>query len=578
MFLGVLGRALLEVVGVASILPFFSVVGNPDLVYTNSTLNWLYVSLGFRSVNRFLLFLGFVVLVVLVGSNAFAAAVDWGLQRFSWMRNHSLSRRLLGAYLAKPYVFFLGQNSATLERNVLAETQHVVQGMIIPALQLLASIAVVACLLGFLIAIDPVLAGLAILAVGGAYGAIYLVVRRKLRQLGQVRVEANRERFKIVGEAFGAIKLLKLVGRERQVLNAYSPASYRFSSAVATSEIISRVPRYALEVVAFGGLLVVVLYLLATRQDLGSILPLMGVYGFAGYRLLPAVQNVFAGVTQLRFSQAALEAIHSDLAATAAEPHPISLVGEPIRIREKVELRNVTFRYPGEREPVIHDVSLTVHAGASIALVGRTGAGKTTVADLILGLLRPDEGGLYVDDQEITDELLPRWQRNLGYVPQEIYLTDDTVAANIAFGVAKEEIDMAAVERAARIANIHEFIVSELPAGYDTMVGERGVRLSGGERQRIGIARALYHDPQVLVLDEATSALDGATETAVFQAIANVARAKTLIIVAHRLATVKECDVVYLVEGGRIVEQGTYTELMERSARFREMAKVGGST
>ncbi len=577
-FLGVLGRALLEVVGVASVMPFLSVVGNPEMVQENAVLNWLFTTLGFASVNRFLLFLGFIVLIVLVSANAFAILAEWALYRFSWMRNHSLSRRLLAGYLAKPYVFFLGQSSATLGRNILAETQHLVRGMIIPGMQFLASAAVVICILAFLFVVDPVLAALAILAMGGAYGTIYLLVRQRLRRLGEARVEANNQRFKVSGEAFGAVKLLKLTGRERQAVDTFTRASYRFSSAMASREVISHVPRYALDAVAFGGLLVVVLYLLATRGDLGQVLPLMGVFAMAGYRLLPALQRVFRGVTQIRFHQAALNALYEDLRAVSGDVPQSTHTVEPLPLTEVLQLREVSFRYPSAEFPVVQNLTMTVEVGTSIALVGKTGAGKTTIADLFLGLLRPDAGALYVDGQEITDELLPRWQRTLGYVPQEIYLTDDTVAANIAFAVPKKEVDMQAVERAARIANIHAFIDNELPHGYDTHVGERGVRLSGGERQRIGIARALYHDPQVLVLDEATSALDGATETAVFQAIDNVAKEKTLIIIAHRLTTVRGCHAVYLLDRGQIIAQGTYDELVAESPEFREMAKSAALT
>lgn len=571
-FLGVLGRALLEVLGVASILPFLSVIGDPDLIHQNGFLNWLFMTLGFRSINRFLLFLGALVLVVLVSTNLLAALVDWALYRFTWMRNHSLSRRLFSAYLARPYTFFLAQNSATLQRNVLTEVRHVIDGVIVPGLNVLAGIAVIVLVLAFLLRVNPVLGATAFAVVGVAYGSIFLFVRQRLRRLGQIRAEADRQRFKISDEAFSLIKFLKLAGRMRYFLDQYAKASYKFSSAMAAQMVMNYVPRYALDAVAFGGFLLVVLYLLATRQDLGQVLPLAGVLGVAGYRLLPAFQRVFSGITQVRFFQAALDVIYSDLQTSSQlPPSPESI--EPLPLREKIELRNVSFAYPGSDQPVLANISLVIPAGASVAFVGKTGAGKTTLVDVILGLIRPDEGGVYVDGQEITDDLLPHWQRNLGYVPQDIYLLDDTVAANIAFGVPKEKIDMDVVIRAARIARIHDFVMT-LPQGYNTLVGERGVRLSGGERQRIGIARALYHNPQVLVLDEATSALDIATQYEVFQAITTRSPKATTVVVAHRLEVAKFCDLVYLIDQGRVVNSGKYQDLLAHSQAFKTLTEA----
>jgi len=292
---------------------------------------------------------------------------------------------------------------------------------------------------------------------------------------------------------------------------------------------------------------------------------------------MPAMQHIFKGMSQMRFHAAVLDTLYEALqksgeAAGSRVPQDV----EPLPFTDRLDLEGITFRYPGSAEAVISDLSLTIQAGSAVAFVGTTGAGKTTIGDIILGLLPPSEGSMRVDGVDITDRNIHRWQRNLGYVPQDIYLQDNTVASNIAFATAEKQIDMEAVERAARIANIHEFIVNELPKGNKTVVGERGVRLSGGERQRVGIARALYHNPAVLVLDEATSALDGATERAVFAAIENVARVKTLIIIAHRLSTVRNCAAVYVIDYGRIVASGTYDELMESSARFQEMARGRG--
>ncbi len=574
-FAGVLADAFLETAGVVSVLPFLTVVANPNAIQDNDLLHWLFSTLGFTSVNWFLVFLGFLALGTLVLSNAMRALVTWGILRFSWMRNHSLSRRLLGNYLHRPYTFFLNENTATLGRNILMETTQVIQGVLLSSLEMVARTMVLLFLVALLLMVNPVLALVVAVVIGAIYGTIYILLRRKLARIGSERLEANARRFKVASEAFGGIKAVKLMGSEEIFVRRYSVPSYQFSSHMATAAVLASIPRYALETVAFGGIILIVLYLLATGSDLAQVLPLAGLFAFAGYRMMPSIQQIFQGATQLRFNLAILDTLHDALqAGEATNVHHDFGDNQPLPFKDKLELRGISFRYPRSTEPVIHDLSLTIKAGSSIAFAGKTGSGKTTISDIILGLLPPTEGSLRVDGVEIGTENLHRWQRNLGYVPQDIYLQDDTVASNIAFGIAEGQVVMEAVERAAKIANIHDFIVGELPDGYNTLVGERGVRLSGGERQRVGLARALYHDPAVLVLDEATSALDGATEKAVFTAIDNIARVKTLVIIAHRLTTVRKCDVVYVIEDGRIIASGTYDQLIESNTKFQEMARA----
>jgi len=403
-----------------------------------------------------------------------------------------------------------------------------------------------------------------------------LIVRRKLLRLGNEQVESNKERFKIANEAFGDPKTVKIMGAQDYFVKSFSKHSFVFSDRLAKGTIISRVPRYALETVAFGGLLLIVLYLLATQGDMAKVLPLIGLYAFAGYRMMPALQNVFQSAARFRFHIASLNAVSEALEGVPDRPiwsnTPRSAI-RPLPFNNILELKNIFFRYPEAEETVIKDLSLAIKVNSSTAFVGKTGSGKTTIADIILGLLTPQQGRIIVDGVLIEESNTINWQRNLGYVPQDIYIRDDTVAQNIAYAVPEDKIDFKEVERAARIANIHEFIITELPNGYWTVVGERGVRLSGGERQRIGIARALYNDPIVVILDEATSALDSGTEKAVFEAIENIARAKTLIIIAHRLTTVRSCDVVNVIDGGQIIAQGTYDELIETCQVFRNWVK-----
>jgi ATP-binding cassette, subfamily B, bacterial PglK len=336
--------------------------------------------------------------------------------------------------------------------------------------------------------------------------------------------------------------------------------------------VISELPGYALETVAFGGILVIVLYILGTQDDIGQAVAVMSLYALAGYRLMPALQQVFAGFAKARFFTAALDHLHSEL-VEEIRPAPLVPVSddETLKFERDISLDRVSFSYPESDEVTVLDVSLRIDKNSTVGMAGSTGSGKTTLVDLLLGLHEPQQGSLQVDGVRLDHTNMSAWRKRLGYVPQHIYLLDDTLVRNIAFGVRDEDIDLAAVGRAARIAHLHDF-VNSLPDGYATIVGERGVRLSGGQRQRIGIAPALYHDPDVLVLDEATSALDGITEDAVIQAIRELSRQKTIILVAHRLVTLRDCDAIYLFDRGTLVASGTHGELMEKNVEFRAMA------
>jgi len=338
-------------------------------------------------------------------------------------------------------------------------------------------------------------------------------------------------------------------------------------------QVIRQLQRFVLEAIAFGGMLLVVLYLMTQSSSFASALPIIALYAFAGYRLMPALQQIYGAVIQLRFAGAALDALHADLMSLQpARPSPSQ---DALPFGQVIMLNKVQYRYPNAPRPALKNLTLAIPARATVGLVGATGSGKTTTVDLILGLLEPQEGTLEVDGKVIAEHNKRAWQRTIGYVPQQIYLADDTVAANIAFGLDAKDINYAAVERAARIANLHDFVLNELPQKYQTTVGERGVRLSGGQRQRIGIARALYHNPQVLILDEATSALDNLTEKAVMEAVHNLGHEITIILIAHRLSTVKACDQIFLLEKGELKAQGKFDELTAASERFRGMAAAG---
>jgi len=570
--------AVVEVAGIASIAPFLSLISDPQSVHDNKYLNWAYETLNFESVNSFLIFTGIAVLLFLILSNILLFLSQWGLFRFIWMRKYSISRRLLIKYIYQPYKFFLNQNTTYLSKNILSEVEVVVKGLFVPLLEILAKSVVAVFIFAMLVVVEPLLAISLVIVLGSAYILTYRLIKRRLDIRGKLRYKANAARFRAVNEAFSDIKLVKLRRFENFFVKRFSKPAIELAKLNSSAQIISYMPKYITEIIAFGGIIIVVLYLLARGEGFKAFLPLIGLYAFATYRLLPAIQSIFSGVAHIRFNLEALDKLYYEIKSSQGEGDEdykdFKKKIKPMTFRKDVRLENVTFKYDEANKTIIKNLSINIDINTSVAFVGSTGAGKTTVANIILGLLKPESGNIIVDDKIVDDKNMPSWQQNIGYVPQDIYLQDETVTHNITFGVMEHEINMDAVINAARIANIHDFIINELPYKYDTIIGEKGVRLSGGQRQRIGIARALYHDPAVLVLDEATSALDSATEVEVFKAIQNIAKTKTLIIIAHRLTTIKDCDVIYVMDNGKIVGSGKYDELMRTNRVFKKLARV----
>jgi ATP-binding cassette, subfamily B, bacterial PglK len=571
----ILVMAFVDMLGVASILPLMAVLANPELVQTNAMLNAAFTTsryIGIHTTEQFLFALGVLVFVLLVTSLAFKALTTYAQTRFALMREYSIGKRLVEGYLHQPYSWFLNRHSADLGKTILSEVSTVIHGGIFPLMTLTAQSSVALALLILLIIVDPLLAlGIGVV-LGLAYAGIFAVMAGWLKRLGQARIEANKERFTALSEAFGAAKEVKVGGLEQAYIQRFAKPAEIYAKDQATAQVIAQLPRFALEAIAFGGMLLVILYLMAKSSSFASALPVIALYAFAGYRLMPALQQIYHAFTQLRFAGPAVDALYQDLislqASDAQHGYPLS----PLPLTQAITLNQVRYRYPNATQPALKGINLVIPRHSTVGFVGATGSGKTTTVDVILGLLEPQEGHLSVDGQPITAASRRQWQRAIGYVPQHIYLADDSVSANIAFGVNAKDIDPQAVERAATIANLHEFVSNDLPQGYATNVGERGVRLSGGQRQRIGIARALYHNPQVLILDEATSALDNLTEQAVMEAVNNLGHDITIILIAHRLSTVRQCDQIYLLERGEVKASGTYDELTASNQQFAAMA------
>jgi ABC-type bacteriocin/lantibiotic exporter with double-glycine peptidase domain len=554
--LGIAVSGVMDVAGIASVAPFLTLVANPGAVRDLRGLSLIQEFFGVTHERDLVVVVGLLSLAVIVAANALNAWVTWTQVKLTNMVGFTVSRRLLHAYVRQPQLLLTNRNTAELGRNILSEVDRGISGALLPALTLVSRTTAVLCIGTFLFFVEPTMALTLALIFGGVYGLIYLGVRRLLAAMGKSAVEDNNQRFRIVAEAFGALRELRIYGRLAAFVGRFDMPAFRYAKVTAVSLLIGQMPRYMLEPLAFGSIVFIVIYALWLGNDFASVLPLIGLFAFAGYRLMPAFQSIFFSFSALRFYLPSLRSILDGLASEVMdEPVAVRHESGVPRFANKLEFMNVGFTYP-DRSRVLDRVDLIIEANTTVGIIGRTGSGKTTLVSLILGLLAPTSGTIRVDGIALEGGRLAAWQRRIGYVPQDVFLIDDSIAANIALGVAAEEIDRAAVERAARFAGIHDFIASTLPQGYEAHVGERGARLSGGQRQRIGIARALYHDPDVVIFDEATSGLDTETEDTVISAIDNLAMKRTLIIISHRAATLRYADVVHLLENGRIAASG----------------------
>lgn len=566
--------SLIDVVGIASIMPFIAVISNPEIVETNQILKFIYeisFNYGIESVQQFIFYLGLFSFILLIVSISSKAITDYSKLRFSQMREYSIGKRLVEGYLKQPYSWFLNRHSADLGKSILSELGIIVGHGITPMMELIAKSFVAITLLALLILINPKIALIAGLTISLAYALIYKFSRNYLKRIGNERVISNQKRFTALSDAFGSVKEVKVGGLEEIYIERFAKPANIFAKHQASSKILSQLPRYALEAIAFGGMLVVVLYLMLERGSFANILPIIALYAFAGYRLMPALQGIYVSVTQLRFVTPALDSIYNDL-QSLKNSESINDNNKHIFLKKDISLNHIHYEYPNSSRTALNDIHLTIPAQSTVGIVGVTGSGKTTTVDIILGLLEAQKGTLEVDGHIINDKNRRIWQRSIGYVPQHINLVDDTIAANIAFGVEQKNIDYQAVEKASKTANLHEFVIKELNEKYQTLVGERGVRLSGGQRQRIGIARALYHNPKILILDEATSSLDKLTENSVLESVHNMDNEKTIILITHRLSTVKDCDIIFLLKNGKLIDQGNFRDLYKSNNHFNIIA------
>jgi ABC-type bacteriocin/lantibiotic exporter with double-glycine peptidase domain len=566
----ILFMAVIDMLGIASIMPFIALLTKPEIIETNEIINFVYKeskNFGIENEEDFLIFTGILVFFILIISVGFKAITTYFQSKYIRFCEYSLSKRLVKRYLYQPYSWFLNRNSSYIGKTVLSETSNVIGKGLGPSISLISNLIVALSLFSMLLYVDPILTIVVATTVSSFYLIVYIVIRKLLNKIAKKNFKYNELKFKALSEAFGASKEVKISGLEKVFINRFTIPSRNMAYNLALIDIISQLPRLVLEVISFGGLILVILFYMLATKDITDILPTVALYAFAGYRLMPAIQKIFICLTTLRVAGPAIASLYNDL--KKLDLRISNDYAAKFIFNKSIKLRNINYTYPKSSKTILKNINLTIPAYKTIGIVGKTGSGKTTVVDIILGLLEAQKGTLEVDGKIITPKNVRSWQNSIGYVPQQIYLADTTVSENIAFGIDDEKINLDDVKNAAKIANLHEFVMNELPYQYQTKIGERGIRLSGGQRQRIGIARAVYHKPKLIIFDEATSALDNITEKLVMDAIHETNYKITKILIAHRLNTVKKCDKIFLFDEGKLKHEGNYQELLDKSEDFR---------
>lgn len=568
--------AFTELIGIASIAPFMALVGDISLLEKEGgVFATIYQLSGVSKPMDFLFYTGLAVLLTLAFSTVVSMYTVWKLALYATRIGTEIADRLYTHYMQQDWLFHASGSSAHLTKQVSSEALRVTDSVIQPLMQMNARIVLAIFISVSILIYDPIVALAGLLLFACAYFLLYKIVRKRLEVNGRNMSIVATERFRLMNEGFGGIKDVLLLNRRHDFVERFKQSGKTFAYARGTNTAISQVPRFFMELIAFGSMIGLVLLLIKLHQgNLGAVLPILAVYALAAFKLLPALQSIYSNITQIKGNAAAFEAIKDDLieSLNTQQATDKKETVEHLPLKQQISLNNVTFSYPDKSSPAVNGLNMVIPANSVIGLVGESGSGKSTAIDLLLGLLIPQAGELCIDDICINKENKRAWQNTLGFVPQSIYLSEGTIAENVAFGLPAKDINLDQVRKALQLANLSE-LVEQLPEGVDTKVGERGVQLSGGQRQRIGIARALYNEADVLVFDEATSALDGITEKIIMEAIHDFSGQKTIVMIAHRLKTVQKCDIIYMMDKGRIIDQGTYQHLLENNPKFKEMAE-----
>lgn len=582
--------ALLEVVGISAVPAFIATLAVPEEVRALPYADVVLGALGITTPTQLVVAGAIAFIVVFALRAAYLIFLTYVRIRMTEHHRVRIARKLFDAYMRAPYEFHLGRNTAELLRNVNSETKSIITGIINPILSLSLNAMMTIGIVGVLIYATPWSALVAVVVVGGGGWLFLRTVRDRMKRYGKAARTERKKSIQAVNQGLGGFMDARVLGVESTLIEDFHESIARFARYNRFKQFVGSLSNPLLEFIAVAGLMLVVLAMVVTGTNLQSMVPMLGLFGAAIVRLRGSVGAITSQASQLGYNMASVDAVVDDLnllqdmtekrllpEAQSPEAQQTSRSGAEAKhtlpLQDSLRLEQVSYTYPNAEQPALRDINLRIEPGESVGLVGATGSGKTTLVNVLLGLLAPQEGRILADGVNIHSDVRA-WQNHLGYIPQNIFLLDDSIRQNVAFGVSDEDIDDDRVWNALYAAQIGDFVMDELPDGIDTFVGERGARLSGGQRQRVGLARAIYHNPDILVMDEATSALDNETESLVMEALDNLKDDRTFIMIAHRLSTVKSCDQLFYLDHGRIKARGTYDELCAEHYDFRRMAQV----
>ena len=571
----ILVMAFMEIIGIVSIIPFMALVGDLNQLQQDTFISNVYQASGIKSELRFVFLIGLGVILMLATSAILSMYTVWRLSMFANKIGVEIADQLYTYYIKKGWLFHASGSSALLTKQIATESLRVTNGILVPFMQMNAKIVLALFMSIGIFTYDPLVAVIGLLSFAITYTIIYKFFRTRIQINGANVTEVHEKRFRLMNDGFGGIKDVLLLGRDSDYINRFHKSGLKLAYSQGTNQALAQLPRYLVELMAFGSMISLVLYLIISHEgNLGIILPILSVYALAIFKLLPAFQQTYASSVTIRGNIAGFDAIKKDLAdSIKIQSLGINNKQNSLKPKQKISLNNITFCYPNKIEPILNDLNISIQVNSMVGIVGPSGSGKSTLIDILLGLIAPQKGKFTVDGETLNDQNLRSWQNTIGFVAQSIFLSEDTIAANVAFGIPQDQIDIDQVQRALKLAYLNDFVQS-LDNGIHTSVGERGVQLSGGQRQRIGIARALYHNAKVLIFDEATSSLDGVSEKMIMQSINELSDLKTIIMVAHRLKTIQKCDQIFFINKGKVIDQGTYEDLVKTNEHFRNMAAL----